>query len=454
MKYILPFCLALFGWVVRVPGQTKLDRQLDSLITNRLPQVAPGCAVLVAVKGRIVYKKAFGSANLELKVAMKPDMVFRIGSMTKQYTAIAILQLVEQGKIALQDTIQKYIQEYPSKGHAITIEHLLTHTSGIPDYEALNFPIPTAIRADFPPKQIIDSLGQLPLDFTPGSKFSYSNSNYFLLAYIIERVTGKPYKDYLAGYLFRPAGLMHTYYDSPTQIIPERVSGYARYNMGYSNAGYISMTQVYGAGALMANVEDLYKWHAALCAGKLVKKETLEKAWTPATLTDGKVSQYGYGWFIKERNGSRSIEHAGGIDGFQSDGIWFQKEDVFIATLYNSLNEGGDDISFMGLDNDIATLAVGKKLAPVVRVDPAVLKEYTGVYEADADHPVVVTLENGQLQMEAKAGGLPKSPLTPKNDHVFLLAIGAEVEFVKVNGKVTKILVRFNGQVQTAKKVK
>jgi CubicO group peptidase (beta-lactamase class C family) len=152
---------------------------------------------------------------------------FRIGSITKQYTAISILQLVEQGKISLQDSIQKFIPDFPHKGHTITIENLLTHTSGIVDYEVLNFPIPTAIRVDFPPKLIIDSLGKLPLGFVPGTKFQYSNSNYFLLAYIIEQVSGHSYQEYLIDHLFNPAGLHNTYYDSPDAIIPNRINGYS-----------------------------------------------------------------------------------------------------------------------------------------------------------------------------------------------------------------------------------
>ena len=428
---------------------------LDALISDKLPAIAPGCVVLVAKKGRIVYKKAFGMANLELHVAMQPGMIFRIGSITKQYTAIAILQLVEQGKISLQDTVQKYVPGYPSHGQPITIENLLTHTSGIPDYEILNIHIPNAIRIDLPAKQMIDSLGKLPLDFMPGSKYHYSNSNYFLLGYIIEQVSGRSYPDHLSESLFKPAGLSHTYYDSPTEIIPNRANGYARYQKKYFNAGYISMTQVFAAGALVSNVEDLYKWHKALYSYTLIKKETLEKAFTPFKLAGGELSEYGYGWMIKKRNGSTSIEHSGGIDGFQSDEIYFPEQDIFIATLYNSLNEGGTDVSFMALDNDIATLAVGKKLEREISVDTSLLRQYVGVYESDSEHPAIITLENGQLQMEAPAGGLPKSPLAARSKNVFYLkAIGAEIEFVKDNNRVIQLVVHFNGQNQVAKKVK
>src|SRR5690348_10397547 len=155
------YCLVIaFFILVSSFGQSQkssgLTDSLDQLITNRLTDVAPGCVVLVAKQGQVIYKKAFGKASLELNITMQPDMVFRIGSITKQYTAVAILQLIEQGKIALQDSLQKFIKSYPSKGHTITVENLLTHSSGIIDYETLDFPIPNAIRIDFPAKQIID----------------------------------------------------------------------------------------------------------------------------------------------------------------------------------------------------------------------------------------------------------------------------------------------------------
>jgi len=450
-----PILLALFV-LAAAPARSQIrTASLDSLITHRLATVAPGCAILIARNGQVIYKKAFGSANLELDVPMKPDFVFRIGSITKQYTAIAILQLVEQGKLSLHDQIQKYIPTIPLTIPPVTLEQLLTHTSGIPDYEVLNFPIPTAIRIDFPARQIIDSLMKLPLDFTPGSRYHYSNSNYFLLGYILEQVSGQTYPDYLQEHLFKSAGLTHTDYDSPEKIIPGRVSGYAGHHHHWTNAGYISMSQVFSAGALVSTVEDEFKWHQALRTGKLIKKATLEKAQTPFTLTDGQPSEYGYGWLIRRRNNTRSIEHSGGIDGFQSDEIYFPEKDIFIATLYNALNEGGEDVGFVALDNDIATLAIGGQLEKEVRLAPAILKRYIGVYQTDPQHEAVITLENGGLQMEAKAGGVPKTALTPLSSSKFLLKVlGAEVEFVMVKDAVTQLVVRFQGQEQVAKKIK
>jgi len=435
----------------------QLTAGIDSLINSRLAGIAPGCAVLIAKHGQVIYEKGFGTADLELNVPMKPDMVFRLGSITKQYTAIAILQLVEQGKISLQDSIQRFIKDFPNMGHTITIENLLTHTSGIVDYESLDMKIPNVYRLDFPAKQFVDSLEHHPLVFTPGTKFSYCNSNYFLLGYIIELITGKSYAEYMQEHVFTPAGLTHTYYDDEKQLIPNRVRGYGKWDKGkYENADYIGLSQVYAAGALLSNVEDMLKWHRALYSYKLVRKETLEKAFTSYKLTDGTLTGYGYGWFIKDQNGEKSIEHAGGIDGFQSDEVYLPRQDIFIATLYNSLNNGGDDMSFMGLSNDIVTLAMGKTLAKEVKVADAILKQYVGVYQFDATHSATITLENGQLQIESQSGGLPKSTLFAKSDNRFLLkVVKAEVEFTRdAGGNVTQLIVHVNGQDQVCKKVK
>jgi hypothetical protein len=216
------------------------------------------------------------------------------------------------------------------------------------------------------------------------------------------------------------------------------------------------MSQVFGAGALVSNVEDLFKWHQSLYTDKLVKKETLERAFTPYKLSDGSSSGYGYGWFIKDRGGDQSIEHAGGIDGFQSDEIYFPQQDVFVATLYNSLNEGGDDPSFMALDNEIATLAIGRKLTQEVKVDTTVLRQYNGVYEVDTAHPAIVSLENNQLYLEAPAGGLPKSPLFAKSQSVFFLKIiPAEIEFTRDStNKVIQLITRYRGKTEVCKKIK
>ncbi len=213
-------------------------------------------------------------------------MVFNLASITKQFTSVAILQLAEQGKISLQDSLQKFIPDFPLKGHTVTIENLLTHTSGIKDYMQINYPSLYMERWDFSPKQLIDSFENYALDFDPGDKFSYSNSGYYLLGYIIEKVSGKGYQSYVQDNLLKPLGLTHTFFDSAAIIIPNRVNGYRKDSAGFKNEDYWSPTIEYAAGRLISNVDDLLKWHYGLYSYQILKKEILQKAFTPYQLKD------------------------------------------------------------------------------------------------------------------------------------------------------------------------
>jgi CubicO group peptidase (beta-lactamase class C family) len=265
MKFLLVIILTIS---VTSYAQNKQDKKLaievNRLLADDFKNYTPGCAMLVAKKGRVILEAGYGLANIELAVTMKPEMVFRIGSITKQFTAVAILQLVEKGQISLSDSIQKFIKHFRYKGKTITLENLLTHTSGIKGYEQLDAKIPNAIRIDFSPQVIIDSLDKLSLEFDPGTKYNYSNSNYFILGYIIEQVTGKTYQEYLTEYILKPAGLRATFYDNPAVMIPNRAHGYSFNENKYWNAAYISMSLVYSAGALVSNAGDIFKWHQAL----------------------------------------------------------------------------------------------------------------------------------------------------------------------------------------------
>ena len=384
-KFLSLFILLILSFE-SLSAQNKQEKEsikkLDRFIAEKFGSVSPGCAVLVAKGNEVIYEKAFGISNIELNVPMKPEMIFRIGSITKQFTAIAVLQLVERGKINLQDSLQKFVPSFPYKGHTITIENLLTHTSGIKDYSVLDAHIPNAIRIEFPAKIVIDSLGNLPLNFTPSSRYEYSNSNYFLLGYIIERLSGKSYKDHLQENVFKPAGLFNTWYDSPTQIIPNRVSGYTKSDLHFYNADYISMSLVYSAGALVSTVGDMFKWHQALHTYRLVKKETLEKAFTAFRLSDNSLSEYGYGWFLKNWKGSKSIGHGGAIDGFRSIEMYFPDQDIFMTALFNS--DSGD---FLNLFEEMTALMLNKPITRYkdLKLEDSILNRYVGIYRFNAD---------------------------------------------------------------------
>lgn len=427
-------------------GQSKQDKiilkTLDELIPERLTEIAPGAVVMVVKNNKIIYRKAFGLADTEQNIPMQPEMLFRIGSMTKQFTAIAILQLVEEGKIGLQDSIQKYIKDFPSKGYTITIENLLTHTSGIKDYlsEISN---PSKQKETYTSKDGVDYIKDAPLNFKPGSNFRYSNSDYYLLGYIIEMVTGETYEKYLQENVLDKAGLKNTFYIGSKNNIPDMAQGYSKFDDKTERAILQPVDILYSAGGLISNVDDIYKWYKALYNLQLVKKETLEKATTPFKFSDGTFSQYGYGWFIKSLDGSKTIEHSGSTDGFQSDEIYIPDENVFVVALYNCYETNMD---WQLLTNDIARVALGKQLDNAVKVKEDVLKSYLGDYEVNlkgVNHKLIVTFSDGRLSIEASnpADRLPKVLLYAKSENEFYIKEAPlRFEFVKDADNAFKIV--------------
>ncbi|OQP66560.1 hypothetical protein A3860_13855 [Niastella vici] len=435
--------------VIASHGQaSEMEKKLDSLLAGYFIPSQPGCEVLVARHGQIIYEKAFGRANLELNVPLSTGMVFNLASITKQFTAVAILQLQEQGKISLHDSLQKFIPGFPSKGHTITIEHLLTHTSGIKDYLQLDYSGQNMERWDFTPQQLIDSFKNYPLNFTPGARFSYSNSGYFLLGYIIEKVTGKQYQQYIMDNLLRPLGLTHTCFDSDGNIIPGRVDGYRKDGADFKMADYWSPTIEYAAGGLISNAGDLLKWHNGLYSYQVLKKETLQKAFIPFQLADGTTTGYGYGWFVKTSNGIKSIEHEGGMPGFKTNEIYYPAEDLFIAILCNSGAVNIDELSA-----SISVITLGKPLQCDVKVDPEILDKYVGAYKLSIDPNRTITIQRVNDRLIAVVSPTQKMPLLflSETNFQFKNLLGASGEFVVEEGKVTKFYVNQNGRYEWIK---
>jgi CubicO group peptidase (beta-lactamase class C family) len=392
----------------------QMTAEFDKILNDQFKPDGTGCAALVAKEGQVIYRKGFGLADLELNVPMRPEMVFRIGSITKQFTAIAILQLMEQGKLSLQDEITRYIPDYPMHGHSITIEHLLTHTSGIKSYT--NVPMfREIIRTDMKPEEIIEKNKALPMEFAPGTKWNYNNSGYIMLGYIIEKVSGKTYAEYLQENFFTPLGMTSSYYGDDTKIIKNRASGYQPGEGGTVNADYLSMTLPYAAGSIMSTVDDLYKWNRALHSYKLVRKETLDMAHTSYKLADGKPVGYGYGWSLSELQGSRSIEHGGGINGYLSYTLYLPEEDLFVALLSNS---NGQAPEFSSLR--MAAIAIGKPLKTTeLKLDEAALNEYQGIYLNDEGKEARIVLTAGKLSAVRPGGS--RRIMIPVERDMFLI---------------------------------
>lgn len=346
-KYYL-FSIILFGFHFMLKAQTKLNQEnqfvtkLDSIFNVQFKPNEPGCAILITDKEDIVYKNAFGLANLELNVPMKPEMVFEISSITKQFTGIAIMQLVEQGKMNLEDSINKYIPDYPTHGYYISIEHLLTHTSGIRNYQELKNH-DSIKTSEFTPSQFIDLFKNEKMDFDPGTEWKYCNSDYFLLGYIIEKVTGLTYQQYIEEHIFKPAGMSNSSYLDYKKIIKGRVFGYTKVENKFENRFYSSVNPsiLYAAGALMCTAEDMFKYYQALNSYSLVGKESLNKIRINYKLANGKEVGYGYGVEVRNVYGHHTIYHAGGANGFFTLQMYFPEKDINFILFTNCGNNFG-----------------------------------------------------------------------------------------------------------------
>lgn len=422
----------------------KLAVEYDKVLLEQFKPDETGCAVLVAKEGQVIYRKAFGLADLELNVPMQPDMVFRIGSITKQFTAIAILRLMEQGKLSLQDEITKYLPDFPMHGHSITIEHLLTHTSGIKSYT--NVPeFGSMIRNDMTPEEVVAKIKPLPMEFAPGTKWNYNNSGYFLLGYIIEKVSGKKYEEYLQENFFIPLGMTSTLYGDDTRIVKKRASGYKPGEKGAVNADFMSMTLPYAAGSIMSTVDDLYKWNRALLGYKLVSKESLDMAWKSYKLTDGKDTRYGYGWMMSEIHGSPTIEHGGGINGYLTSSIYFPGEDVFVALFSNSTAKAPE---FSALR--LAALTIGKPLpATEITLTGEQLKEYEGIYTNEKGKEITILTEEGILQGVRPGGSRRKMMPIEKDRFIFENSLMYASFRRDASGKIISVVSDDRGEVVT-----
>ena len=451
---LISICLAAFAAAATSAPQVPIAADLDALLSSVYKPNEPGAAFLIWKDGTVLVRKAFGMADLELGVRMEPDMIFRIGSMTKQFTAAAILMLMEQGKLALADPITKFLPDYPTQGKTITVEHLLTHTSGIKSYTEIDEFGPL-VRKDMAVPELIAVFKDKPMDFAPGERWRYDNSGYFLLGAIIEKVSGLTYEAFLQKNIFGPLGMTHTYYGNAARIIPRRIPGYGPGpDSGFSNAEFLSMALPYAAGSLLSNVDDLAVWNAALLAGKVLKPETLARAWTPYKLPDGTSTGYGYGWSVGEYEGHRMIRHNGGINGFSTDGILFPEDKLFVALLTNSSvgKRTPDAYNFRA-----AALALGKPLPAepkAVALDAAILDQYVGEYEISPGFSLKFFRDGAKFMTQATGQGAAEV-FAESETKFFLKVVDAQVEFTKdAAGKVTGMVLSQNGRRMPGKKIK
>ncbi len=303
-------------------GQTK-TKQIDKLLNQYLEYGQFNGSVLVAEKGKIIYKKGFGMANMEWDIPNEPDTKHRLGSVTKQFTAMLIMQLVAEGKLEPEATVSEYLPDYPkSTGEQITIHQLLTHTSGIPSYTSFPNFFQDMSRDPYSPSEFLDLFADSALQFTPGTEFTYSNSGYFLLGAIIEKVTGKSYEQALHEKILSPLQMNHTGYDHHNTIMKNRATGYEKKGNTFENAPYLDMTIPYAAGSMYSTVEDLFLWDQALYTEKLLPKKYMDIMFSSYIPAFGR--HYAYGWFVgktpigNSKDSLQTVDHGGGINGFNT----------------------------------------------------------------------------------------------------------------------------------------
>lgn len=416
----------------------------ERVMKDAYPADKPGAAVIVVKDGKTLFRKAYGMANLELGVPLQPDMVFRLGSITKQFTAAAILMLAEEGKLSVQDRIEKHLPGYPTHGHTITIEHLLTHTSGIQSYTGMPGWMNDRIMAPMKPQEIIDGFKKEPMNFAPGERYAYNNSGYILLGAIIEKLSGKSYEAFVKERIFDPLGMTSSYYDNSEPIIKRRAAGYTGDAKEPRNARYLSMTQPYAAGSLASTVDDLARWDQALAAGKVLKPESLAQAWKPFVLKSGEPTTYGYGWGPGKLRGRRSIAHGGGIFGFSTFAMSLPDDKVYVAVLCNS-DSPATDPGFLA--RKLAALAAGDPFPEwtEVKVDSAILERYAGVYRIDANSTRTVTVKDGRLYTQRSGAQLLAARASSPTEFFYAQSFTHFRFVVDASGRATEMLMYQDG---------
>jgi len=383
---------------------------------------------LVARNGKVIFSKGYGLANVEWDIPNTPTTKFRLGSITKQFTAASILLLQERGKLSVKDPICKYVTDCPKTWELVTIHHLLTHTSGIPSYTDVKSPEEFRLMSlnRVTVTGFVDSFKAKPLEFAVGEKMKYDNSGYFILGYIIEKVAGQSYEAFLQENIFGPLKLTNTGYDTHDRILKQRATGYAMNKGNRINSEYLDMTVPYAAGSLYSTVEDLFAWNEALFSDKLLKPESR------AAMTTVEKNNYAYGLTVTQQHNRKSISHSGGINGFATFLARFPEEKVTVVVLRNA-DYGNPPPG--KISQDLAAILFGEKYEiprerVAIKVDPKLFDAYVGQYELRPDFILTISREGDRLL--AAPTGQPQSELFPESETKFFLkVVDAQVTFVK-----------------------
>ncbi len=432
-----------------VASDQQITSKADEYMTASVRVDGFSGTILLARNGQPVISRGYGMANIELAVPNTPQTIFRLGSITKQFTSMAVTMLQERGKLSVNDPICKYLTECPAVWQPVTVKNLLTHTSGIQNYTSFpDFP-KTAVQP-ISSAEMIALLRDKPLEFTPGEKFAYSNSGYFLLGTIIERVSAKTYADFLQENIFTPLGMKQTGYDSSVRIIKNRAAGYAKQSGEIVNAAYMDMTIPGAAGALYSTTGDLLLWDQALYTEKLVNRKSLDEMFAPPKGDTG----YAYGWSIGKRFDRQLIGHGGGIYGFATQISRFPADRITVIVLSNVQSASAGKIA-----NDLGAIAFGAayeipKERKEIAVESKILEKYVGQYQVAPNLVIAVLLENGKLV--GQVAGQSKFALSAESETVFFSRdVNAVITFVKdAQGQVTGLTLNQGGGNTPAQRIR
>lgn len=413
-------------------GLVSLDSALgeDAITTSQVQQYMDAVvkvrgfsgSVRVVSDGKPILNGGYGFADLEHQVVNKPTTKFRIGSITKQFTSMAIMILHERKGLDVDDPIGKHLHDAPQSWDGVTIHHLLTHTSGIPSYTSMpdygkKMMLPQSTE------EMIDRFRDKPLDFEIGKEFRYSNSGYFLLGVIIEKVSGKPYERFLEDEIFGPLHMHDTGYDRRSKVLENRAQGYQKDGEGWVHADYLDMSQPYAAGSLYSTVEDLGKWDEALRDRKLISSAGYDKMW------DAEKQGYAYGWIVEVKDGQQVQHHGGGINGFASHFIRIPESKVSVAVLSNAMPSEPARLA-----NDLLRMLQGKAVdvpqeRKFIHVDRQVLQTFEGKYQSN-EPPMALVFKLEADRLVGAPEGQPSATLWAlEKSKFYVKEIDAELEF-------------------------
>jgi len=417
-----------------------LVRAIDSIAQEPIDAGhAAGMSIAVVRGADTIALKGYGYADLELDVATPDRAVYEVGSVTKQFTATAVLQLEERGLLSLDDEITAYLPDYPTQGHRITIRRLLDHTSGIKGYtEMPQFWSTMASRA-LPRDSLVALFAPEPFDFAPGEAMIYNNSAYFLLGLIIEKASGQSYEEYIQQHLFAPAGMDDSRYCSQSAIVKRRAHGYQMGPNGFARASYLDHTWPYAAGSICSTAWDMVAWNRALHGhgdgGRLLSADAYRALITPDTLNDGTRLRYAKGLSAFEVNGRRQISHGGGIFGFVSESRYYPDDDFIVVVLINSTGSASPGAIATGIEG----LVLGKRESPPSRLFAGDLRLFAGTYGGAArGQPIEVTIAEDSGRLTLSTGGREPRPLTYVDGLTFALGTSL-LQFVRDEAEVTEL---------------